>query len=341
MAKKTPDTRTHEEPSTQRKDEANEEKEQHSAQQAGLARKSQHDQAVLDMAEQIQANLESDSTNNFTVGRMFVDAAIRERATFPGYTADDVEALAQDVRNTVRFTRNIRAESIKVIEWAKAYLLKELLIPAMGAELAGQFCMAEYIQLTPRMLSFSKASIEGALKKGYFDVVKTMAMQRRDGIRIGAEEFKSRMEGANSRAAALKVSATDAEKQVIDNAAATTKKVAGRNKAITSVTDAVSDALTKGGLGVENILSVVETSLRESGKPLPDVFGFDPKTASITDARLLVDTMYALGKIDVLQQMAAYAIEKIKSDIAQRERDTRTLGGSLREPSKTGMKLAG
>ena len=153
-----------------------------------------HETAVAEIVGLIRAKYEDEGTRNEAIGKRAFEHAQWQRGNFPAYTGSDFDTLMNRIRDDVRLYVTIKASSIRVADWVRGYVLKNLVSQAIEIDLADQLSNYEYIAITAKALAFSKKDVEGELVAGWIDFVKSVGGDRLKGIRVSAENFTERFD---------------------------------------------------------------------------------------------------------------------------------------------------
>jgi hypothetical protein len=255
-----------------------------------------HRYAVSHMAGGIVKNIRSEADRNFDIGREFLEHARWQKENFPNYSPSEFDTLVRDVRAEVRIYVNIKPESIRVDDWARAYLLRQDFAEAIGTDRAALLTLHEYLILIGKCYTFSKKTLDGTVEKGWLGLVREVTNDRFAGIKVSADEFNERVTANEKRLEEAKnptdpVKLAEAKQAESYNAAKAKTQTANKN-----VTTSVSKALKDGALDPVNVLAIVEECVKSAGKTLPDSVGFDPAKATKVDCHTLATAMYAAGK---------------------------------------------
>ena len=239
------------------------------------------------IAALIVANDRATGERNFDIGKEALKELVKRKKSVANYTQSDCEKHCNQIRNEVRLYVPIGIDSIKVAEFVKRHLLREECRIAIGKPLADKMTNSHYAAFISPAFKWDSVNLTGTIRDGWIDTIRDIATGLANGEKRGADDVKEAIEETIKTLAANKSKTTDDSKAVVDKLKATNKERArAATKANTAVTTAVSDAMTKGGLGSENVVSIVETVARELGHPLPAICGFDPATAGSGNAHL-------------------------------------------------------
>ena len=103
-----------------------------------------HERAVAEIVGMIRAKYEDESTRNFAIGKRAFEHAVWQRGNFPGYTGSDFDTLMRRVRDDVRLYVPIKADSIRVDDWGRCHVMRELVRTSDGDSIAESLSMHEY-----------------------------------------------------------------------------------------------------------------------------------------------------------------------------------------------------
>ena len=316
-----------------------------------------HENAVSEIVGMIRSKYEDEGTRNFAIGKRAFEHAQWQKGNFPGYSGSDFDTLMRRIRDDVRLYVPIKADSIRVDDWAKAYVLQQLVAEQIGVERATLISFFEYRTLLGKALSFDKKNVEGSLVTGWIDLINGIAVERESEGRVTSEDFLGRVSDNEKRIKAAAVVADPVQAAAVKAAGEITKKADDSRKANRAVTSAVSDALAKGNLSTDGILGIVEHVAKELKLPVPAAFGFDPTTCTVQDCELLAKAMFAAGKFTEMKALASTlgkmvsAVEKareasvqsasveIEPTAAKVAREQKTAESREDSPSKVGAAL--
>ncbi len=291
-----------------------------------------HEKAVAEIVGLIRAKYEDESTRNFAIGKRAFEHAQWQKGNFPGYTGSDFDTLMRRVRDDVRLYVPIKADSIRVDDWVRCHVMRELVRKSEGDSIAESLSMHEYNRLIGKALSFDKKNVEGSLVLGWIDLIRSVAADRaKDGGRVTSEDFLGRISEKEKSIEASKVTADPVKAAAVKAASEITKKADDSRKANKAVTSAVSDALAKGNLDTDGILGIVEHVAKEMKLPLPPAFGFDPSTCTVEDCKLLAGAMFAAGKFTEMKFLAD-KLSKMVSAV-EKSRDAATQSTTIEPPA--------
>ena len=116
-----------------------------------------HERAVAEIVQMIRAKYEDEGTRNFAIGKRAFEHAQWQRGNFPGYTGSDFDSLMRRIRDDVRLYVPIKADSIRVDDWARCHVLRELVREQISDSADSLSCF-EYDRLQRKALAFDKAS---------------------------------------------------------------------------------------------------------------------------------------------------------------------------------------
>jgi hypothetical protein len=299
-----------------------------------------HEKAVGDIVEMIRAKYVEEGARNFAIGKRAFEHAQWQKGNFPGYTGGDFDTLMRRIRDDVRMYVPISADSIRVDDWARCHVMRELVRESDGEAIAQSLSMHEYHILIGKALSFDKKAVEGSLVAGWIDFVRSVATDRDNGKRVSANDYRDRIKATEERLAAAKVSANPVEAAAREAAAGITKKADDSAKAVTAVTKSVSDALAAGNLKTDGVVGIVEQVAKSLKLPMPPAFGFDPSTCTIEDCDLLASALFAAGKLTEMRHLVnrlskmVSAVEKAREAAIAHGTSTIEQGKASREQGK-------
>ena len=162
---------------------------------------------------------------SFAIGKRTIEHARWQKTTFTGgYQSGDFEALVNRLRDDVRMLIYIKEDSVRVAEWTRAYVLRELVRETAGDETADGLTMHEYLAILGRALKFDNVALTGEIQAGWLDFIKTVAAHRATGQAIKSKKFDEMVktkteELKNAKTAALDpvAAAKQASREAIKN----------------------------------------------------------------------------------------------------------------------------
>ncbi len=291
-----------------------------------------HENAVKDIVEMIRAKYVEEGARNFAIGQRAFGHAQWQRGNFPGYTGSDFDSLMRRIRDDVRLYVPISADSIRVDDWARCHVMRELVREADGDAIAQSLSMHEYHILIGKALSFDKKNVEGSLIPGWIDLVRSVAADRDSGTRVSADDYRNRIKATDERLKAAAASVNPVEAAAREAAASIMKKSDDSAKAVTTVTKAVSEALAAGNLKTDGVVGIVEQVAKSLKLPMPSAFGFDPGTCTVEDCNLLASAMFAAGKFTEMKVLAD-KLSKMVSAVEKARDAAQAHGASTIEPT--------
>jgi hypothetical protein len=196
----------------------------------------------------------------------------------------------------VRIYINIKPESIRVDDWARACLLRQDFAEAIGPDRAALLTLYEYLILVGKCFSFNKKTLEGTVTKGWLGLVRDVTNDRFAGTKVSADEFNEKVKANETRLAEAKNPTDPVKLAEAKQAESYNKRKAKEKAANTAVTTSVSKALKDGALDPINVLAIVEECVKSTGKTLPASIGFDPAKCTKADCHTLAVTMMDAGK---------------------------------------------
>jgi hypothetical protein len=297
--------------------------------------KATHDAAVNDIVGMVRAKYEDEGDRNFAIGARTYEHLLWQKEKFPAFEGQDFDNLCNRVRDDVRIFVAISPKAIKLGEWVRCHVLRELVRTAAGDAVANAISFFEYRSSYGEALHFVKAELHGELKPGWLDFYKGVAADRATGKRVSSEDFMARHANVVKALKDAAVAADPAAAAAKAASEALKAKARAVSKANEDVTSSVSDSLVNGYLTPEGVMSIVENVTRHHGLSLPTKFGFDPATCTVDDCRLLADTMFAAGKFveikalaSVLSKMVATVEKAAESQSAKIDRKAARLKAS-------------
>jgi hypothetical protein len=254
-----------------------------------------HETRVANIVSLIRDKFEDEGRRNFEIGRETLADCIEQALSVKDYSSTDFDALMHRIRDEVRMYVAINPKSIKVAEWLKCHVLRELVSTEIGVDLSHKLSCFEYGQLIGKMLVFDKSALEGTIRAGWLDLVRGIANDRVSG-RVTVEEFHARIKANEERLAELAANenpALAAKQATVDKLAKTAKETA---KSKADVTESIANALTKGHLDPAGVSTVLENVAKELTLPMPVTYGFDPAVCTKADIDVLVSVMFSNGR---------------------------------------------
>lgn len=271
--------------------------------------------AVADIVGLIREKYTEEGLRSFAIGKRFFEHAQWQKGNFSGvYQTGDFDSLARHVREEVRLYVPIKAESIRVADWARCHVLRELIAKEISAEHASMLTMFEYLAIVGKALKFTVADLEGDLNPCWLDMVKGVVADRaKENGRVTREDFENRIALTFKKAADAKLQAMDpakaAAKIASDKVKASAASVA---KSVKDITTAIDTGLASGAISPEGALAVLEGVAKHHGKPLVSAtIGLDPATATCKDWETAVDIAFTNGKIVEMKAAMAHLAKRI------------------------------
>jgi len=165
--------------------------------------------------------------------------------------------------------------------------------------------------LAPATLSFSPSELDGQIRDGWVDWVKTNVPEFAKMMADGAADVRGAVESAIK---VRKAEIDDEKKGKLSDEELARREVqkninadkAHVNAVEKKIVQAVSEAFD-GTVPPERFMGLVEHIAKEMGVKLPDSFGFDPLTATKNDVMALCMLLFKNGRIEALREMAARA----------------------------------
>jgi len=297
---------------------------------------------VAQIVEKICTQHADASTRNIEIGRDALILAMKEKEVSRRYTATDLDAMVDTIRNRVRLRLAIKPESIKVMEWIKVYLLREQARPIMGDDMAESISITEGIHLTPEVMTFDKTTLTAAFKERWVDFLRHLAAERRaDFAATNGSKFEAMLQEWRDRLAAEDKASSDKTKtpeQLAELAAAEARKTTAEKvkRANTAVTSSVANALKSGDLSPAQVAACVETAAAETGKPLSAFLGVNPATITVAECRIFAETMARSGKLPemrALRVMLSKLIDYLDAE-AKRRNDALNTACTSMQPAE-------
>ncbi len=274
-----------------------------------------HEAAVAEIVEMIRAKYTEDGLRSFAIGRRAYEHAVWQKNNFPGaYLNGDFNNLMARIRDDVRMYVPIKAESIRVADWTRCHVLREIVAKEASRDIADSLSMHEYLALVGKALHFTVADLEGDLNPCFLDMIKGVAADRAnpDG-RVTTEDFLNRIAATVKRAADAKLAALNpskaAAKLASDKVKADSAAVA---KSVKDITASIDAGIASGAIKPEGALAILEGVAKHHGTPLRAAsIGFDPATASVTECEQAIDVMFSAGRIAEMKAMMARLEKRI------------------------------
>jgi hypothetical protein len=251
----------------------------------------------------IKAKYNDESRRIFDIGGEAMTVLRFRKMTIPSFQGADFEAMCNQVWNEVRTYVAINPKSIRIADWIKATELRRLVACEISPEHATRLNAFEYLRLIGKALVFDKSKLEGSLRSGWLDMIRSVAYERANGERVTVEDFLNRIVQNEKRLEALTAAENPALAQAQAAVDAIKRTAKDSMKANESVTTAISNALAKGHLGTEQIGTIFETVAKSLGKSLPQSYGFDPAACTREDIDVLVNVMFAAGRVSEMRYM--------------------------------------
>lgn len=290
-----------------------------------------NDTAVDDIVTLVRAKFDDDATRSFAIGKRFFEHAQWQAANFVGtYEQGDWVKLASKIRDEVRMFVQIKESSIRLTDWARCHVLREVVRndagdvkpgektrSGAGDAVADSLTMYEYLAIVGKALHFDVKNLTGTIKPCWLDMIRSVAADRASA-RVTSDDFRNRITATENR---IKAIADDrltdearAQKHASDAVKASSAKVA---KSVKSVTDSLNDAIADGSVTPEASLAILESVAQRHGKPLVAAsIGFDATTATIDDCRTLSKLFATTGRIVEMKALR----DALSRDIAMMER---------------------
>jgi hypothetical protein len=250
-----------------------------------------YESAVAEIVGMICAKFRAEGRRSFAIGRRAYELAQWQRGNFPSFDVDDFNVLMRRIREGVRDHLPIKAESIRVAEWVRCHVLREL-VRAVIADHADSLTMSEYQIIVGRALSFSTKDLEGDLNLGWLDMIRGVAYDRTAGRRVSRADYESRVVATVRRIADSRSALSPVARAAQVTSEAAKARKAARVKANEDITTSLSDGLSGGHITAVGVLSILETVAKSHGIPLPSAIGFDPARCTDADCDMLASTMF-------------------------------------------------
>lgn len=296
-----------------------------------------HETAVAEIAGMIRDKFSDEGSRNFSIGKRAFEHAQWQRGNFAGYEGSDFDNLMNRVRDDVRIHVAISPKSIKLGEWVRCHVLRELVADAKGRDAAEKLTFFEYRNLYGKALAFSKTEVQGTLVDGWLDFIMEIVSIRtaqviRDGKpvlnvdgtpmmgRVSSEDFFSRLEKhEKALAEAARPKLSPEQEAALKAAEAAKVKVKATTKAQTDLTKLVSDSLSGEILPLPAVLGIVENVAKAHGLEIPSlasapttIADCDFGKATVADCDTIASGLFKAGLYaemvhlrDVLDKMVA------------------------------------
>lgn len=269
------------------------------ASQADAVSVSENETEVRKIVDRIVAKYGDEGTRNLAIGGDVLAYARWQKSTSPTqYEATDLDTLMNRVRNLVAMRIHISMKSIRIGDWLRSHVLRELVREHAADEVADALSYFEYRTIYGRALSFCKSELYGEIRPGWLDFCKSIAAFRATGKRVSSMQF---MELANECEVRIRQVMTRGRAEGQSSATVTSKAAKERkakSAANAAVTTSISDAIAASHLTPAAVLAIVEHVSKELGKPLPPHIGFNPVTCTVNDCDLLASTLWQARKYD-------------------------------------------
>ncbi|SIO37433.1 hypothetical protein SAMN05444166_4191 [Singulisphaera sp. GP187] len=294
-------------------------------------RASVHETAVAEIVEMITAKYTEEGARNFAIGKRAFEHAQWQKGSINDYGSGDFDKLMSRIRDEVRIYVSIKAESIRVSDWTRCHVLREL-VRAEIADAADSLSMFEYLAIVGKALHFTSKDLEGSINEGWLDMIRGVAAERSQGTRVTREDFTNRIQATVKRIADAKAALNPAKAALEAAATAVKKQARDAAKATEDITTSLSDGLAKGAVTPEAALSILENVAKAHGKPLPaNAVGFDPASCTLKDCELLALAMFSSGKYTEMVALRD-KLDKMVSAI-----DKARAAGRASEPAKVAV----
>lgn len=299
----------------------------------GVSTITTHEAAITEIVGLIRSKFEDEGSRNFAIGKRAFEHAQWQRGSFPGYTGSDFDTLMNRIRDEVRLQVTIKATSIRVGDWVRAFVLKSLISTDFGSDIADKLTMYEYLIIMSKALAFNKKDVEGSLNEGWADFVKAIAFDRSNGVRIGSEAFQERYD-ASVNVIAAAMSSKDPVAAAAKLASEAIRAAAkAKSKANEDITTSIADALSGSHISAEGVLGILENVAKSLSIPLPSAIGFDPARCTVQDCDLLASTMFQAGKFAEMIHLRN-KLDKMVSAVEKARAAALSTSPALRDISK-------
>ncbi|AGA26480.1 hypothetical protein [Singulisphaera acidiphila] len=252
-----------------------------------------HEAAIAEIVGMIRAKYSEDGDRSFAIGKRAFEHAQWQKGNFPDYDPAHFDTLMRRIRDDVRLYVSIKAESIRVADWVRCHVLRELCRTVI-ADRADKLSMFEYRAIAGKALTFSTKDVEGCLNPGWLDMIRGIAADRATGGRVTREDFQSRVAATVKSIAESMAADSQAAAKAASDAIRAKKRAAA--KARTALASLLSDGISGEHISADDVMSILESVAKQHGKPLPSGIGFDPAACDESDCDLLASTMFHAGK---------------------------------------------
>lgn len=269
---------------------------------------SRHETAVRDIVGLVLKKYEDEATRSFAIGKRFHKHATWQMTNFQGeYTNTDFNNLASRIRDLVRVHVAIKPESIRVADWARCHVLRELIRTDAGDDVADSLSMYEYLAIVGKAMKFDVKALEGSLNPAWLDMVKGVASTRATGGRVTVDKFHEIVKATVESAKSARAKSIDPVKAEAAEASAKVKAdKAAKVKAETAVMSAIDEGLKSGTVSADTALGILEEVAKVHGKTLAvSTSGFDPATASVADCEAMMAVLWNMGKMAEIRAIVA------------------------------------
>jgi len=273
-----------------------------------------HETAVAEIVSLILGKFSEEGERSFAIGKRAYEHALWLKWKFPDYQSADFNSMVKQIRESVSDHIPIKAESIRVSDWVRCHVLRELCRDVI-ADLADQLSMNEYRAIVGKALSFSTKDLTGHLNLGWLDMIREIATNRISGGRVSRKDFDERVAATIQHIATLMAAdARTAKKAALSEAKAKRRAAKKTQKALTKV---LSEGIANEHVSPEHALSILYSVAKQHGKPMSrGLGGFNPAECTERDCDLLASTMFAAGKFAEIVQLQAL-LTKIMSSAGE------------------------
>ena len=210
-----------------------------------------HDSAVAEIVGMILESYADAGERSLAIGkRAFEHAQWQKGNSIDDYQASHFDALMRQVRDKVRESVPIKPESIRVADWVRCHVLREL-VRGVIADHADSLTMYDYRRIVSKALYFSSRDLAGELNPGWLDMIRSVAYDRTAGKPVTSADFAARVAATVKRIedARPRESAFDAASKAASEATDARKRAVTKEavaKAKEAITGALSDGLSAG-----------------------------------------------------------------------------------------------
>lgn len=261
--------------------------------------------SVSTIVDMIGKGISSASEQAYAVGREAYGLAVQWRTYQTGYNNTHFNAMVDEIRSKCLIRFSVKAESIQVAVWIRAYRLRELVRELIddNGKLADSINMHEAKALIGKSLYFDVKSLDSRIHASWFKFFQELAIDRAaDHNSTIGEAFTERIKDYVQTLADAETAGMDADKlATIKAAREINEKKEKTQKAVDKIGSAIEEALKTGTVNPSAAFGILETKVKESGEALPPIVGFDPATCTASDCVILATAMLNAGKIDEMK----------------------------------------